>query len=124
MFMVVMMAIMKMMMMDYRGVTLQTLNAHIDVTEEWSLLECNAVPCVQYHCLPKGVQGQAVQLAQHHFPEDVNPGAPHWHNWTGSTARFGVAVTLLYLVMGTPISNTVMSPTIETKTFYDFLQSL
>jgi len=34
MFMVVMMAIMKMMMMDYRGVTLQTLNAHIDVTEE------------------------------------------------------------------------------------------
>ena len=27
-------------------------------------LECNALLCVQYHCLPEGVQGQAVQLGQ------------------------------------------------------------
>jgi hypothetical protein len=65
MFMVMMMTTtMMMMMMDNWGVTLQTPSAHIDVAEEWNVLGCNAVRCVQYHCLPKGIQVQAVQPAQ------------------------------------------------------------
>ena len=61
-----MMAMMEMMKMDFWVVTLETLSAHVDVAEELSVLGCNPVLCVQYHYLPKGVQGQAVQPAQLH----------------------------------------------------------